>query len=329
MTDGAAASLNSTSPMRIFLTGATGYIGSAVLDSLMRAGHHVTALVRGAEATARLRARGVTPVVGDLAEPATYRGAASLCEGAIHAASESSARGPELDRLAIETFLAHAKGFFIYTSGVWVLGNSKEATEESAVNPAEHVCWRPPHERIVLDGATNGLRTLVVRPGIVYGGSRGIVADLLKDAANGLVRVIGTGDNHWALVYRSRPRRPVRAPGERAGCLRHLPRDGPRRRDRRRDRRGRHRRDDNPAGREARSDRGSSKEAEKLRRCAEPRPDRAQPPRALARLGAVAALGVGERSPSDRGIPPWEGSRLGSPKGLRYRAALLEQISLR
>jgi nucleoside-diphosphate-sugar epimerase len=187
--------------MRIFLTGATGYIGSAVLDSLMRAGHHVTALVRGAEATARLRARGVTPVVGDLAEPATYRAAAALCEGAIHAASESSARGPELDRLAIETLLTHAKGFFIYTSGVWVLGNSKEATEESAVNPAEHVSWRPPHERLVLDGAANGLRTVVVRPGIVYGGSRGIVADLLKDAANGLVRVIGPGDNHWALVY--------------------------------------------------------------------------------------------------------------------------------
>jgi uncharacterized protein YbjT (DUF2867 family) len=55
--------------MRIFLTGATGYIGSAVLDSLMRAGHQVTALVRSADAGARLRARGVTPVVGDLAEP--------------------------------------------------------------------------------------------------------------------------------------------------------------------------------------------------------------------------------------------------------------------
>ena len=187
--------------MRIFLTGATGYIGSAVLDSLMRAGHHVTALVRGAEATARLRARGVTPVVGDLAEPATYCGAASLCDGAIHAASESSPRGPDLDRSAIENLIAHGKGFFIYTSGVWVLGNVKDATEESATNPAEHVSWRPPLERLTLDGARNGLRTMVVRPGIVYGGSRGIVADLLKDAANGLVRVIGPGDNHWALVY--------------------------------------------------------------------------------------------------------------------------------
>ena len=53
----------------------------------------------------------------------------------------------------------------------------------------------------MLDAASDGLRTVVVRPGIVYGGSRGIVGDLLQDAANGLVRVIGSGDNHWPLVY--------------------------------------------------------------------------------------------------------------------------------
>ena len=46
-----------------------------------------------------------------------------------------------------------------------------------------------------------GLRTSVVRPGIVYGGARGIVSDLLKDALNGLVRVIGPGTNHWPCVY--------------------------------------------------------------------------------------------------------------------------------
>jgi nucleoside-diphosphate-sugar epimerase len=64
------------------------------------------------------------------------------------------------------------------------------------------VAWRPDHERLVLDGAREGLiRTAVIRPGIVYGGARGIIADLLKDAANGLVRVIGDGRNHWPCVY--------------------------------------------------------------------------------------------------------------------------------
>ena len=54
---------------------------------------------------------------------------------------------------------------------------------------------------MVLDAASPTLRTVVVRPGVVYGGARGIVGDLLKDAANGLVRIIGDGDNHWPLVY--------------------------------------------------------------------------------------------------------------------------------
>ena len=53
----------------------------------------------------------------------------------------------------------------------------------------------------MLAAAGPDLRTVVVRPGIVYGGSRGIVGDLFKSAANGLVRVIGTGENHWPLVY--------------------------------------------------------------------------------------------------------------------------------
>ena len=187
--------------MKLFLTGATGYIGSAILDSLRRAGHQVTALVRTAERAADLRARGVTPIIGNLAEPATYGLAASMCDGTIHAASESSARGPQIDRLAVETLLAHARGLFIYTSGVWVLGDTTgPATEDAPVNPAPNVSWRPEHERLVLGGA-NGLRTIVVRPGIVYGGFRGIVADLLRDAVNGLIRVIGPGENHWALVY--------------------------------------------------------------------------------------------------------------------------------
>ena len=58
-----------------------------------------------------------------------------------------------------------------------------------------------PHEQLVLDAGTMSLRTIVVRPGIVYGGRRGIVSDLLKDALNGLVRVIGPGKNRWPTVY--------------------------------------------------------------------------------------------------------------------------------
>jgi nucleoside-diphosphate-sugar epimerase len=191
--------------MRIFLTGGAGYLGSAVLDALVRGGHHVDALVRNSERAAFVRARGGHPFVGDLAEASTYSHVAAGADGAIHAALEYSPRGPRVDAVAIETLLASLAGrqrFFIYTSGVWVLGPCPTPVDESApVNPVAQSAWRAPHEHRVLEAAGTGLRTIVVRPGLVYGGSRGIVGDLLRDAANGLVRVVGSGENHWPLVY--------------------------------------------------------------------------------------------------------------------------------
>ncbi len=197
--------------MRIFLTGATGYIGSAVLDALLRGGHQVTALVRDREKAERMGMRGVKAVIGDLSKPKSYAAAAEACDGIIHTAYEYSKRGQAVDADAIDALLGIARRradaghtpFFIYTSGVWVLGKTtKPAAEDAPVDPASLVAWRPQHEKAVLDGGADGrVRTALIRPGIVYGGSRGIIGDMLKDAANGLVRVIGTGRNHWPCVY--------------------------------------------------------------------------------------------------------------------------------
>jgi nucleoside-diphosphate-sugar epimerase len=201
--------------MRIFLTGATGYIGGAILDALVRAGHDVTALVRDNEKAARLAARGIRPVVGNLGEPESYRAAADAQDGYIHAAFErASGRGPAVDRVALDTLITAARRprtagstapqtrFIIYTSGVWVLGRTSEpATENAPVNPIPHVSWRPEHEDYILAAGADLLRTIVVRPGVVYGGSEGLVSDLFKAASNGLVRVVGDGNNHWPLIY--------------------------------------------------------------------------------------------------------------------------------
>lgn len=191
--------------MRLFVTGGTGYIGSAVLDALVRAGHRVDALVRNSEKAALVQSRGARPVLGDLSEALTYAEAAASADGIVHTAFEYSARGPKLDAALLDVALRssqRAGRLVIYTSGVWVLGPKPSAADEGApLNPIELVAWRPAHERRVLDAARLGLRTVVVRPGLVYGGSRGFVADLFRDAANGLVRVIGGGDNHWPLVY--------------------------------------------------------------------------------------------------------------------------------
>ena len=197
--------------MQIFLTGATGYIGSAVLETLVRAGHDVTALVRDPEKADYLSRRGVRAVIGDLDKPASYGAEAERAEAVVHTALDGSARRDTIDRHAVDTFLAAASNraasgkpaTFVYTSGIWVLGDTASpAAEDAPVNPTPLVAWRPAHERLVLDaGRLHAFRTVVLRPGIVYGGSRGIIADLLKNAANGLVRVIGEGKNRWPCVY--------------------------------------------------------------------------------------------------------------------------------
>ena len=189
--------------MRIFLTGGTGYIGSAVLDGFVRAGHHVDALVRNSEKSAQVQGRGGNPVLGDLSDPSTYADVMAAADGIVLAGYEYSPRGVQVDATAIDAALG-ARGaagrVLIYTSGVWVLGPAPVPVDETApLKPIELVAWRPAHEEKVLAAA--GWRTAVIRPGVVYGGSSGIVGDLLKDASNSLIRVIGPGDNHWPLVY--------------------------------------------------------------------------------------------------------------------------------
>src|SRR5258706_13708730 len=200
--------------MRIFLTGATGYIGAAVLDALVRGGHDVTALVRNNEKARGVAKRGAHPVIGNLAEPESLRAADDAQDGYVHAAYDTrSGRGPSIEQAALETIIAAAKRprtagsrspkrFIIYTSGVWILGRTPEpATEDAPINPITLASFRPAHEKLVLDAAGDHLRTMVVRPGVVYGGSVGMVGDIFKAASNGLVRVIGDGNNHWPLVY--------------------------------------------------------------------------------------------------------------------------------
>ena len=195
--------------MKIFLTGATGYIGSAVLEASLRANHQVTALVRTPQAVDALTSRGATAVLGDLKTVKSYRAAAEAQDAYIHTAAEASPNREEVDRKAVDTLLGLAAAraqsspvAFVYTSGIWVLGSNAQLMDETAQpNPGQLLGWRAAHEQVVLQAATTTLRTAVIRPGVVYGGNRGMVSDLLKNALNGLVRVIGTGENHWPLVY--------------------------------------------------------------------------------------------------------------------------------
>ena len=201
--------------MRIFLTGATGYVGAAVLDALVRGGHDVTALVRNNEKARGVAKRGAHPVIGSLADLESFRGSAEAQDGYVHAAFDSSSGGgPGIELPVLDTLIKAAKRprtaganspaqrFVIYTSNIWVLGRAPEPVAEDApINPIPIASFRPAHEKLVLDANGDHLRTMVVRPGFVYGGGDGTVGDIFKAASNGLVRVIGDGNNHWPLVY--------------------------------------------------------------------------------------------------------------------------------
>ena len=91
--------------MQVFLTGATGYIGSAVLDAMIKGGHRVTALARDPEKADRLQARGATTIIGELGLPKTYVTAVKAADAVVHTAKESSPRGVEKEKAALDIMI--------------------------------------------------------------------------------------------------------------------------------------------------------------------------------------------------------------------------------
>lgn len=181
--------------MRVFLTGATGYIGSAVAAALRDAGHEVGALIRADADSKHLRDAGAFLITGDLESLPSLRDQLESYDAFVHTA-QSRPNAAEADRIAVDTFTA-LSGHFVYTSGVWVLGNTSSADESSPVNPLALVGWRPPHEELVL-----GAGGAVLRPGCVYGGRQSLLADWFAAASqNRPLQIVGDGANRWAMVH--------------------------------------------------------------------------------------------------------------------------------
>jgi nucleoside-diphosphate-sugar epimerase len=192
---------------KLFLTNATGYIGSAIARVAKEAGHEVVALARSDESAARLQEHGVRPHRGDLRQPESYRNVIRDFDVVIHTAADYEGDFPGTERKTVETIVEALKGTnkqFIYTSGIWVLGNTgpTPATEQSPTAPFAGLEWRPEVERQVIEANKQGIKTVVVRPGLVYGRGGGYFGSLFQQAKrNGELQYIGEGKNRFALVH--------------------------------------------------------------------------------------------------------------------------------
>src|SRR5215469_5480136 len=189
--------------MVIFLTGATGYIGGAVADALQNAGHSVIGLARSDEAAGRLHLRNIAVHHGDLDSTGSLATAAAAADGVIHAGTTNN--GP-IDHEAVRVMLDAMAGSgkpFVYTSGIWVVGDTggRIADESWPTRPVALVAWRADVEQLVLESAARSVRSIVIRPGVVYGRGGGIPAGFVESAREtGAARHVGNGDNHWPVV---------------------------------------------------------------------------------------------------------------------------------
>lgn len=187
--------------MRIVLTGGTGFIGSAVLERLVDAGHHVTAVVRSHPSSLMVQDAGATGIIGDLFDAPWLAAELRQHDAAIHTASGGDERDVALNdavlTAAIEAFGGTMKPF-IHTGGVWTYGAGAAISEDQELRPPSISAWRLSGEQRIL---ASGIKASIVAPGIVYGRGGGIPAMLAGAAENGALTLLGSGDQHWATVH--------------------------------------------------------------------------------------------------------------------------------
>lgn len=220
--------------MRFFVTGASGWIGSATVAELLGAGHEVVGLARSDAAAEKVQEAGATPFRGDVKDPEGLAEAARQSDGVIHLAFQHDvAFGGDFpsaaaaDRRAVEamgTALAGSDRPFVLASGMVGLSLGRAATENDGLVPGAQVRANPAGLRaatalLTLSLRGVGVRASVVRyPPTVHGdGDHGFVATFVDTARNsGFSAYIGDGANRWPAVHRSDAARLTRLAAEAA-----------------------------------------------------------------------------------------------------------------
>ncbi|MDR3437893.1 NAD-dependent epimerase/dehydratase family protein [Telmatospirillum sp.] len=196
--------------MKIFVTGASGYIGGSVAARLAALGHEVRSLIRNAAKADAVAACGITPVIGTLDDARLLSAEARMAEAVVNAA-DSDHQG------AVEALLAGLAGSgkaFLHTSGTSLVGDEAMGepsnaifTEDTPVKPEPDKEHRVALNNLVL-AAAPAIRTVVLCNSLIYGNTLGPAAQsvqippLVAEAReSGIPRYIGAGRNIWSNVH--------------------------------------------------------------------------------------------------------------------------------
>lgn len=194
--------------MRVLVTGATGYIGTAVINELLGAGHAVLGVARSDAGAHALVARGIDVHRGDLTEPQTLAEGARSCDAVAHTAFihdfSRFEENIEIERVAVEAMLDALAGSdkpMVISSGLLMMRPGAMLTETDAGANS----GRGATENMVLAAAGRGVRTAAIRlaPTVHSQDDRGFTPRLIDIARqSGVAAYIGEGANRWPAVHR-------------------------------------------------------------------------------------------------------------------------------
>lgn len=197
--------------MRVFVTGASGWIGSAVVDDLLAAGHDVTGLARSDSAATRLIAKGADVRRGDLDDLGSLRAGAEQAEATIHLANKHDWSDPAAsnaaERAAVQTIgdtLAGSNRRFLFAAGVAALAQGRPATEDDASPFHGADSPRGGAENLAFEFVERDVHSVSLRfsPTVHGRADHGFVARLVSIARDkGVSGYPGDGANRWAAVH--------------------------------------------------------------------------------------------------------------------------------